>query len=352
MEEVDVSEHPLRVGVVGCGLVSPSHLSGFSSAPDAEVAVVCDTVAARAEAAGASVGAPAVTDHREILRDPSVDAVALLLPHQIHHAVARETLEAGKHVYLEKPFTVHEHEAVDLIALARERDRTLAVAENTRFVHAYLVAERIVRSGTLGEIRAVRGFIPDQIVDEWAEEPDGWKRQPHGAAAIMDCAPHMLYLLLWLFGPVESLQAIALRYVPDVELENHGTVAGRLASGALFSFEFSSVTEYPRGERVEIYGSEGTLLVDQVLDPPVRLYRGDTDLRGTAIDEVPYDIVGWKRRSIEAAARDFVEAVRERRPAGVDLELARTTVRLVECAYASIARGGAPVAASQPVAAG
>jgi hypothetical protein len=88
-----------------------------------------------------------------------------------------------------------------------------------------------------------------------------------------------------------------------------------------------------------------------VLDPPVRLYRGDTDPHGTAIEEVPYDLGGWKRRSIEAAARDFVAAVQEGRPAGVDLGLATRTVRLVECAYASVARGGARVDTATPVAA-
>ncbi len=338
-----MSREGLRIGVIGLGMVSPPHLDGFAGADGAEVVVVCDDVAEKAEAAHAARGVPAVTDYHDVLADDGVDAVALLLPHQLHHRVAREALEAGKHVYLEKPLTVHENEAEELIRLAGERGLTLAVAENTRFVDAYLSAERIVRSGRLGEIRQVRGFIPDQIIDEWAEEPDGWKTQPHGAAAIEDCAPHMLLLLLWLFGEVESLQAIALRYVPDVALDNLGIIAGRLVTGTLFSFEFSSVTEYPRGERVEIYGSEGTLLIDQVLDPPVVFYRGDADPLGTPVAEVPYDIGRWKRRSIEAAARDFVAAVREGRPAAVDLQQARQTVRLVECAYESVARGGARV---------
>src|SRR5689334_16142427 len=135
----------LRVAVVGLGLVSPAHLSGFADAERAEVVAVCDTVPSRVEAVAARLGVRGVTDHRELLADDGVDAVALLLPHQLHHAVAREALEAGKHTYLEKPFTVHEHEADELVALARERGLTLAVAENTRFVDAYLVAERIVR---------------------------------------------------------------------------------------------------------------------------------------------------------------------------------------------------------------
>jgi len=344
-----MNDSSLRVGVIGLGRISAAHLGGFRAADGVEIVVVCDTDPRKVEAVQMQLGVPGLTDYRSVLNDDTVDGVALLLPHQLHYAVAREALDAGKHVYVEKPFTVHRHEADELIRSAEERSLTLAVAENTRFVDAYIAAERVVRSGELGEIRAVRGFIPDQILDEWADEPDGWKRQPFGAAAIMDCAPHMLYLLLWLFGEVESLQAIALRYVPDVELENHGVIAGRLASGALFDVTLSSVTEYPRGERVEIYGSAATLVIDQVLDPPVILYQGDTDPKGTPLKEVAYDLQGWKRRSIEAAAQDFIVAVRTRKPAAVDLAHARTTVHLVECAYESVARGGLRVDVSAPL---
>jgi predicted dehydrogenase len=335
-----VADGTLGIAVIGLGMISPGHILGFQAAEGARVVVLCDRDAQKARDAGRRFGVPAITDHRDVFANPAVDAVALLLPHQLHYALAREALDAGKHVYVEKPFTIHEHEAEDLIRVAASRGLTLALAENTRFVQAYLAAERVVKSGQLGEVRAVRGFIPDQILDEWAEEPDGWKRQQGGAAVIMDCAPHMLYLLTWLFGPVQSLQAIAQPYLPDVELENHGIIAGRLASGALFSMEFSSVTEYPRGERVEIYGAAGALIIDQVLDPPVIFYRGDKDPKGTALSEVPYDLGGWKRRSIGDAAQDFVAAIRAGRPPAVDLADARYTVRLLDRAYESVARGG------------
>jgi predicted dehydrogenase len=335
-----VGQDSIGVGIVGLGNISRHHLSGFRGAAGARIAMVCDSEAKKAEDVGSRFDVPAVADHRDVLRNPAVDAVALLLPHQLHYAIAREALEAGKHVYLEKPFTVHEREAEELIRLAEQRGLTLALAENTRFVQAYVAAERVVKAGTLGEIRAVRGFIPDQILDEWASEPTGWKRQKFGGAAIMDCAPHMLYLLIWLFGEVASMQAIALNYVPEIDLENHGVIAGKLRSGAIFSVEFSSVTEYPRGERVEIYGSSGTLVIDQVLDPPVVFYRGDQDPKGTPDPEIPYDLAGWKRRSIEAAAQDFVAALLSGRRPAVDLGHARYIVRLLQSAYTSIARGG------------
>ena len=220
------------------------------------------------------------------------------------------------------------------------------MAENTRYVRAYVEAERILRDGTLGEIRAIRGFIPDQILDEWADVDDwtqAWKREPHGCGAIMDCAPHMLDLITWYFGEVERLQAFAQGWVPEIALDNHGVIAGRMVDGPFFSLEFSSVTEYPRGERVEIYGSEGTLVIDQVLDPPVVLYRGSSDPKGTPIESIPYDIDGWKAESIRATALDFVDAVLTDREPVVTAPQSAYVVSLVERAYRSAAEGGRPI---------
>ena len=217
------------------------------------------------------------------------------------------------------------------------------MAENTRYVRAYVEAERMIREGAVGDVRVVRGFIPDQILGEWADTSDetqAWKREPYGCGAIMDCAPHMFDLLTWFFGEVDELQAFARGWVPEIELDNHSVVAGKMAAGPLFSIELCSLTEYPRGERVEIYGSEGTLVIDQVLDPPMVLYRGDRDLEGSAVASVPYDITGWKAESIRATAGDFVDAVRSGREPGVTAAESMYVVSLVERAYESAGRGG------------
>jgi len=347
------NDAPLRVGVIGLGLVSPPHLDGYERAEGCELAVVCDVSEAKTAAVSEARGVRGTVDHMEVISDPEVDAVALLLPHTLHHPVAKAALEAGKHVCIEKPITVTAEEAEELIALAAERGLTIAVAENTRYVRAYIEAERLVREGQLGEIRTIRGFIPDQIIDEWADTSDptqAWKREPYGCGAIMDCAPHMLYLLKWLFGEVETLQAFARSWVPGIDLDNHSVIMGKMVDGPSFSMEFCSLTEYPRGERVEIYGSGGTLIIDQVLDPPMVLYRDDRDDRdphGTPVDAIGYDLAGWKPESIRATASDFVEAVREGREPSVTAIDSSYVVSLVQRAYASVDSGGLPVDARE-----
>lgn len=327
-------------------MISPPHLEGYRSAASCELAVVCDADPPRTETVSQSLCVPGTTDYRTVLADPDIDAVALLLPHRLHHPIGREALLAGKHVCMEKPLTVTEAEARDLEQLADEIGVKLAVAENTRFVPAYIEAERLVSSGELGEIRLVRGFIPDQIIDEWADRSDrtqDWKREPGGCGAIQDCAPHMLQLLVWFFGEVETLQAFARSWVPGIPLDNHGVITGQMASGPLFSMEFCSLTEYPRGERVEIYGSGGTLIIDQVLDPPVVLYRNDRDMHGQPLMALCYDLAGWKRASVAATAIDFIACIQEDREPLVTAAAGRYVVKLVELAYQSIAADGSAV---------
>ena len=94
---------------------------------------------------------------------------------------------------------------------------------------------------------------------------------------------------------------------------------------------------------MEIYGSGGTLIIDQVLNPPMVLYRNDRDLEGTPVAGIPYDITGWKAESIRATAADFVEAVRTGRAPGVTGEESKYVVDLVQRAYESAARGGLSV---------
>jgi predicted dehydrogenase len=336
-------DRPVRVGVIGLGLASRTHLDGYLRAEGCELAAVCDTAARKLRPVVHATGVPGTTDHREILTDPAIDAVVLLLPHLLHHPVGVEALEAGKHVCMAKPFTITAAQADDLIELADRAGLTLAVAESTRYVGAYIEARRMIQQGKLGEIRMVRCFNSDQILDEWADVEDEtqfWKQEANGCGVLQDCGPHLFDLLTWFFGEMETIQAAARSWVPGIPLDNHSVVTGRMVSGELFSIEVCSLTEYPHGERVEIYGSEGTLIIDQVLDPPMVLYRGSRDLRGTPVAGVGYDIEGWKARSTQATAADFVDAVRSGRAPRVTARESRYVVSLIERAYASIASGG------------
>src|SRR5439155_7360377 len=216
---------------------------------------------------GSETEAKAYTDYRELLKDPNVEAVDLPLPHHLHYEVANRALEAGKHVLVEKPMTPTEKECASLIALAKSKGVAISVAENTPFVQAYTEVEKIVRSGVLGRLRLARTFIYGSEIDR-LNDMKSWKGRAAGTigGAIFDAGPHSFYLLKWLFGEIESVRAFKNKLVEVSEVEDNAVVAGRMKSGAMFTTEYSFTAEIPWGERLEIYGSEGSLIVDQLYD--------------------------------------------------------------------------------------
>ena len=215
------------------------------------------------------------------------------------------------------------------------------MAENTRFVTAYQAAERLLSAGELGDIRLVRTLISGSEVRRLSDT-SLWKGRTDGSGggAIIDAGPHSFYLLKWLFGEVASLRGFHDRLVEQAQVEDNAVVAGTLVSGGLFRCEFTFTAEIPWGERLEVYGSKGSLIIDQLLDPPAVLFRGGTDYGGEPVDAVPHDPQGWKRFAIAAGARDFAEAVASGRRPTVDPRDGLYGVLMAERAYQSAAAGG------------
>jgi UDP-N-acetylglucosamine 3-dehydrogenase len=338
----------LRVGVIGAGAVSGPHVAGVQRDGRARVTVVCDVDSRAAGRLAATVGARATEDWRDVVAADDVDAVLVLLPHLLHYPVAAAALEAGKHVSIEKPMAVSSDECRALLASAERSGVVLTVAENTRFVDAYVAAYEVVASGRLGATRLVRAFVYGSAIEEFKEPSGRWKIERGGVGAVIDAAPHFLYLLRWYFGEVAAVQAVLRHWVRDHVLpasvvEDGASVTGLLGNGGYFSTEYALGIEVPWGERLEIYGADGSLVVDQLADRPAVLYRGGADFDGAPLEAVPRDVEGWKTISIERAAADFIGAVLDERPPAVDPRDAAYAIELVEAAYRSAEQGGTAV---------
>jgi predicted dehydrogenase len=348
-----VSLPPLGIGIIGLGRVSPAHVESYASLPrEARVAAVCDTDEVALEAVASRLGVPGFRDYRQLLAHPGVDAVVILLPHLLHHPAALAALQAGKHVTLEKPMAVTEAECENLIAVARDRGVVLSVSENSRFVESYLRVAQLIEERWTGGVRLVRAFIYGSALQELADPSETWKREPQGFAAILDAVAHFFYVFTWMFGQVASLQATARHWardhgIPDCAAEDGAIVHGRFAAGGHFTIEVALNVELPWGERLEVYGDDGTVICDQLVNPPVVTYRSTVDY-GTALPEVTADPRGWRAASIHRGAADFVRAVRYGRAPAVTAHDAAYAVRLVQAAYRSVRAGGVPVDVEQP----
>jgi predicted dehydrogenase len=329
----------IRVGLVGLGGISLLHEAGYDEVPElAQIAAVCDVNAEGAHSRAKAHDATVYTDYRQIVADPAIDLVDITTPHRLHYPVALAALEAGKHVLVEKPMAMHAAEAEHLVRTARERGLTFTVAENTRFVAAYQAAETVLRSGALGQIRLVRAFIGGSEAVRIRSQAS-WVGDPAEKGVVHDSGVHTFYLMRWLFGGIREVQAHLFRMLPESRVEDDATIIGRLDNGAIFVSGQSCIAEAPWTERLEVYGSAGSLIIDQLADPVAKHFRGPDDHEGTPLPGVAYDPLAWKYLSIVAEIADFVRAVAEGRPPLIDPADGAYAVRVSDAVYASVAMG-------------
>ena len=129
-----MSARPLGVALVGYGYWGPNLLRNYMELPDADVKWVCDLRPEQLAKVGARFPNIQLSeDCAEVLADPAVDAVLVATPISTHHAVAKAALEAGKHVFVEKPMTSDPGDARELVDLAAERGLTLMVGHTFVF---------------------------------------------------------------------------------------------------------------------------------------------------------------------------------------------------------------------------
>lgn len=327
----------IRAGLIGLGAISFAHEAGFSEKGETcEIVAMCDINSEEVNnRIGMYEGCEGYTRYQDLLNNTKIDLVDITVPHEMHYEIAKAAIEAGKHVLVEKPIAVKSEQGEELIDLAREKGVKFSVAENTRFVTAYQKAEEILRAGLLGEIWTVRTLIAGSEVYR-IKNPNLWHgKSPYGGV-ILDSSVHNFYLFKWLFGGVREVLGFASKIVPEGEEEDNGLILGHLVNGAEFQLNTSCTMEIPWTERLEIYGSQGGMIIDQLANPVVKYYLGSNDIDGTTIEGVPFDPLGWKFSSMVAEIRDFVSAVAEDRPPLIDPADALYALRVVEAVDKSI----------------
>lgn len=298
-ETAETTKPALGVGMVGYAFMGAAHSQGWRTVGRVfdlplrpAMAAICgrdpDAVRAAAEKHG---WAAAETDWRALIARDDVQLVDICTPGDSHAEIAIAALEAGKHVLCEKPLanSVAEAEAmVEAARRARERGQIATVGFNYRRTPAIAHARRMVRDGRLGVLRHVRvSYLQDWLVDP--ESPLVWRlrREHAGSGALGDLGAHIVDLAQYLAGePLVGVSALTETFVrerplPDgaattglggraggaargaVTVDDAALFSGRLASGALASFE---ATRFAAGRknalRIELNGERGSLAFD------------------------------------------------------------------------------------------
>src|SRR6266516_196192 len=141
----------LKIAIVGCGKVADQHMYAIHRIPDCEIVALCDRELLMAKQLGERFGiSKCFSDLQEMLQANQPDIVHITTPPQSHYLLAKQCLESGCHVYVEKPFTLYTSEAEQLIALAERRGLKLTVGHDGQFSHAARRMRGLIRSGYPG----------------------------------------------------------------------------------------------------------------------------------------------------------------------------------------------------------
>ncbi len=234
----------LRIGLIGIGFMGKTHLWSVRNLPffyktaelgfEAEVAAVCASSLARAQAFAAEYGIPrAAASPEEIINDPAIDAVDICTPNPFHYEVAKAAILAGKAVLCEKPLTLTAAEADELARLASEHGVICGTVFNNRFLAPVMRARQLIDEGRLGRILGFEfSYKHNSCID-----PDrrvGWKQTADfGGGTWYDLGPHVVDLCHYLCGRLSWLTGKAQIAYPT-HLRADGSVWQTDADEAFF----------------------------------------------------------------------------------------------------------------------
>lgn len=280
----------IRVGVVGCGKISSIYFKNCKTYPNLVVAACADLNVARAIASAEEHGVPKACSVPELLADPDIDIVINLTIPAAHAEVCLLALEAGKHVYVEKPLAVTREEGQAILAKAREKGLLVGSAPDTFLGGGIQTCIKLVEDGWIGTPVAATAFMMVKGHEHWHPDPEFYYAK--GGGPMFDMGPYYLTALVAMLGPIRRVTGMTKISFPErvitsqpkfgqtITVDTPTHVAGLLDfhSGAIgtiiTSFDIRGGANLPR---IEVYGSLGTLSVPDpnTFGGPVLLRRHD-----------------------------------------------------------------------------
>ena len=336
-----------RIGIIGCGNISPAYAGTLSQFPWIEIAAVADGIGERAEAFAAEHGSVAM-EASDMLRDDSIDAIVNLTPAHAHANVTRACLEAGKSVYSEKPLGTDFLEGRSLVELAAEKGLRLGCAPDTFLGSGLQAARSAIDRGVIGEPIAANGFMLGFGPEWWHPNPESF--YVAGAGPLFDMGPYYLTALVHLLGPARSISGSAKIGIADRVMHAKGRVGDVVRAavpthvaclidfvgGASATLVTSFDVKATRFRNIEVYGTEGTLSL-----PDPNTFGGPLKVRSILADDwrdIPLPTPNIpQQRGIGLA--DMLSATQANRPHRASAELALHILELMSATLRSSDEG-------------
>jgi len=314
----------VRVAIVGTG-IGIEHIRAMQQVPDVKVVGVCSARLDRAQRVALENDVAQASDDYHDFLGTDVDALVITAPQTLHLEMTRDAFAAGKHVLCEKPLGVTMADAREMVRLADASGCVHMVNHHQRFGPAFTGMKQHVDAGYLGMPTLADARITHNPADYlragiWSDSKATWFTDDAQGGGVLagSAGPHLIDMLAWMLGNVESVCGVTAVTIPEITLADGSVASGitapdgflhvlRFTNGALATIRGVPVAYSGHGGfSVELNGTEGALLAGG--------YMGDTNrgLRGAArgdkgITDLPVPDMPWDRLGI---AKVFIQAVR------------------------------------------
>ena len=279
----------VKVGIIGCGSISGIYMKTLTEVFEITEVVACaDIDVEKAKAKAEEFKIPKYCSVEQLLGDPEINLVVNLTIPSAHSEVCMAALEAGKHVYVEKPFAVVLEEGLKVLKKAKEKGLLVGCAPDTFLGAGLQMSRKLIDEGWIGKPVAAMASMMGHGPEDWHPNPDFFYKT--GGGPLLDMGPYYITALISILGPVKSVIGTAkisaeervignpaLRYGEKIKVEVPTHVAANLNfhSGATATLITSFDVWKSDVPRIEIYGTDGVLSIP---DPnrfsgPIRIVR-------------------------------------------------------------------------------
>ncbi len=329
----------IHVGLIGGGNISGTHARAVDSIPDAKVVAVYGPNPVKAGNLGSAHHAAVYGNLETLLTHRPMEMVIIGSPSGLHADEGIAAARHGLHVLTEKPIDISTERADALIEACNRASVRCGVIFQERFHPENLKIKKLIEEGGLGRLLLVNAHVP------WYRPPEYYTnsrwhglRAFDGGGALMNQGVHTVDFLLWMIGDVAKVQARTATVLQQMECEDTALAILEFANGAFGSLQVTTA-EYPGYERrVEITGTEGTVVLegDRIVAADLRHKRegllspppASAGVGERATSAVVNDISGHR-----AAIENFIRAVRSGGPLNCDGREGRRSLELVERIY-------------------
>jgi len=327
----------VRVGLIGGGNISDTHARAAIAIPGVEIAAVYGSNPERVSRLCREYGGTPYQDFNAFLAHRPMEMVVIGSPSGLHARQGTAAAAQGLHVLVEKPIDISVEKAGDLIAACDKAGVKLGVIFQDRFKPEILRLRQLIQDGTLGRLLLVDARV------KWYRPPEYYQSSRwrgtwalDGGGALMNQGVHTVDLLLWLLGDVVEVQARTATMLHSIETEDTALALLEFSNGALATLQATTAAYPGYLRRLEITGSEGTVILenDRIIAADLRkqyqgLLSGQPGDQGlSASSPVVNDVRGH-----QSAIEDFIRAVEKDEAPACDGREAQRSVALIERIY-------------------